>query len=44
MDKNWQSEYELSEESKEYAKKILKLYIFILAFWPGIISIFMVMK
>ena len=25
MDKNWQSEYELSEESKEYAKKILKL-------------------
>lgn len=40
MDKNWQSEYELSEESKEYAKKILKLYIFILAFWPGIISIF----
>ncbi len=40
MDKNWQSEYELSEESKAYAKKMFKLYIFILAFWPGIISIF----
>lgn len=39
-DKNWQSEYYLAEESKEYAKKMLKLYIFILAFWPGIISIF----
>lgn len=39
-DPKWQSEYELSEESKEYAKKMLKLYIFILAFWPGIISIF----
>lgn len=39
-DKNWQSDYYLSDESKEYAKKMLKLYIFILVFWPGIISIF----
>ncbi len=39
-DRKWQSEYFLSKEAYKYAKKMAKLYIFILVLFPGIISIY----
>ena len=39
-DREWQKNYKLTKEEYERGKEILKAYTFLLAFYPGILSIF----
>lgn len=39
-DRNWQKSYQMSEEDYERGKEIYKAYLSVLAFLPGILSIF----
>jgi glycosidase len=39
-DRNYQKNYQLSQEQYNYGKQVYKAYIFLLTFFPGILSIF----